>query len=46
MKFDIFYRKMNFLKHFNAKIDDYIDFTKKYDIIIMGKVGNEVLCIC
>ncbi len=46
MKFDIFYRKMNFLKHFNAKIDDIIDFTKICDIIKMGKVGKDVFSFC
>lgn len=46
MIIDNFYRKMNFLKHFNAITDDVIDFTKKCDIIIMGKVGKDVFCFC
>ena len=37
MKIGKIYRKMNFLVNFIAKFTCYIDFTKKYDIIIMGK---------
>ncbi len=37
---------MNFVLLFNAKSDDNIDFTKNCDIIIMGKVGKALKCIC
>lgn len=42
MKIDKIYRKMNFLVEFNAKFAYHIDFTKNYDIIIMGEGENEV----
>ena len=42
MKIGKIYRKMNFLVNFIAKITSDIDFTKNYDIIMMGEDENEV----
>ena len=42
MKIGKIYRKMNFLVKFIAKITSDIDFTKNYDIIMMGEDENEV----
>lgn len=42
MKIGKIYRKMNFLKLFNAKFACYIDFTKNHDIIIMGEDENAI----